>query len=405
MKCKRCNGELADDAKFCSHCGAVAEQRCPNEVCGKSGLPAEALFCPDCGTRLVAEQEHTAWRSPDVATLVHERQRSEPKQASGKAKGKQLASLRYVVAGVALVAVGLTVWLLFPHFQKAVLPLVKPVPQNFVLIRGGEFTMGSPMYEGERRDNETQHQVKLSDYYISKYEVTVGEFKQFIDATNYPTDAEKGTGDWSGSWVYDGKEWNQQKGINWRHDTAGKERPASQYNHPVVHVSWNDAVAYCEWRSAKEGKTYRLPTEAEWEYACRAGSKTPTPFNTGGNLTTAQANYDGNYPYGKNSKGKYRGTTVAVNSFAPNAWGLYNMHGNVWEWCSDWYGEKYYEECKAQGVVENPQGAEGGKDSSDRVVRGGGWYDLAERCRSATRIWSTPGDRDISVGFRLVFVP
>ena len=159
--------------------------------------------------------------------------------------------------------------------------------------------------------------------------------------------------------MYDGKEWNQQKGINWRHDTAGKERPASQYNHPVVHVSWNDAVAYCEWRSAKEGKTYRLPTEAEWEYACRAGSKTTTPFNTGGNLTTAQANYDGNYPYGKNSKGQFRGTTVAVNRFAPNAWGLYNMHGNVWEWCSDWYGEKYYEECKAQGVVENPQGAEG----------------------------------------------
>ncbi len=405
MKCKQCNGSLADDAKFCSHCGAVVEQRCPNKVCGKSGIPADALFCPDCGTRLVAEQENTAWRSPDVAAVpsVRREQYGQSRRAEGKPSLKQSVYLRYVAAVVALFVIGVAGWLLFPHAQKALMPLLKPAPQNFVLIRGGEFIMGSPMYEGESEvDEKPQHQVKLSEYYIGKYEVTVGEFKQFIDATNYPTDAEKGTGDWSGSWVYDGKEWNQQKGVNWRHDTAGKERPVSQYNHPVVHVSWNDAVAYCEWLSAKEGKKYRLPTEAEWEYACRAGSKISTPFNTGGNLTTAQANYNGNSPYGRNSKGQYRGTTVAVNSFAPNAWELYNMHGNVWEWCSDWYGEKYYEECKAQGVVENPQGASGG---SFRVVRGGSWGRSAELCRSAGRNRLAPDYRSHDVGFRLVFVP
>ena len=171
-------------------------------------------------------------------------------------------------------------------------------------------------------------------------------------------------------------------------------------HYPVVGVSWDDAVAYGEWLSKKTGRKFRLPTEAEWEYACRAGEK--TPFNTGENLTTDQANYDGNYPYNGNAKGEYRQKTVAVESFEPNKWGLYNMHGNVWEWCSDWFGGKYYDECKASGTVTNPAGPSTG---SDRVLRGGGWGSNAGRCRSATRDWSSPGLRSDLVGFRLVFVP
>ena len=158
-------------------------------------------------------------------------------------------------------------------------------------------------------------------------------------------------------------------------------------NHPVVNVSWEDADAYSKWLTVKKGKKFRLPTEAEWEYACRAG--TTTPFNTGANITTAKANY----------KGK---DTVAVDSFAPNAWGLYNMHGNVWEWCSDWYDNKYYDECKAKGTIENPPGPETG---SDRVIRGGSWSYTAESCRSASRDVNAPDFRLSSVGFRLVFVP
>ena len=282
------------------------------------------------------------------------------------------------------------------------------VPANFVLIRGGEFTMGSPEGEVGRVEakavaqkygikySETQHQVRVSTFYMSKYAVTVAEFRKFVGATGYRTDAEKG----GFSFIVDGNQLKKGEGVNWRYGVSGQVRPQSEDNHPVLHVSWNDAVAYCQWMSRQTGKRFRLPTEAEWEYACRAGST--TTFNTGQNLTTAQANYNGNFPYKNNPKGVYRMNTVPVGSFAPNGWGVYNMHGNVWEWCSDWYGGTYYDQCKAAGTVSNPAGPVTG---SYRVIRGGGWYDSAEYCRSADRIIDTPDDRDGSVGFRLVFVP
>jgi sulfatase modifying factor 1 len=281
-------------------------------------------------------------------------------------------------------------------------------PANFVLIRGGEFTMGSPEGEAGRAGviaywakkgiaySETQHKVRLSSFSMSKYAVTVGEFRKFVEATGYRTDAEKG----GYSLIVSNGELKAEDGVNWRDGVSGSVRPQSEENHPVVHVSWNDAVAYCEWLSKQTGKKFRLPTEAEREYACRAG--TLTPFNTGRNLTTDQANYDGNYPYNNNPKGVYRQNTVAVNSFASNAWGLYNMHGNVWEWCSDWFWGTYYEECKAKGTVINPAGPVIG---SYRVIRGGGWDTYSDLCRSAHRSSLAPDDRSHGVGFRLVFVP
>ena len=218
---------------------------------------------------------------------------------------------------------------------------------NFVLIRGGEFTMGSHETEVGRSPDEAQHQVRVSDFYMDKYEVTVAEFRRFVEATGY----------------------------QWSKGSQG------QANHPVVNVSWNDAVAYCKWLSQTTGKQFRLPTEAEWEYACRAGST--TPFNTGENLTTNQANYNGNYPYDNKQKGVFRQNTVAVNSFVPNAFGLYNMHGNVWEWTDSWYDSS----------------------RSARVIRGGSWYNFAMACRSAFRYCYAPGRRGDNFGFRLVFVP
>ncbi len=238
---------------------------------------------------------------------------------------------------------------------------------EFVLIRGGTFTMGSPEGEVGHQSDETLHRVKVSNFYMAKYEVTVAEFRKFVAATGY--------------------QWNE--GAN-----------QGETNDPVVNVSWYDVTAYCKALSAKRGKVYRLPTEAEWEYACRAGSR--TPFNTGENLTTNQANYDGNYPYNGNPTGVYRRNTVAVNSFAPNAYGLYNMHGNVWEWCSDWYGGTFYDDCKAQGVVTNPTGPSTG---SDCVIRGGCRLTNAEYCRSASRSDDFPAGRVGGIGFRLVFVP
>jgi formylglycine-generating enzyme required for sulfatase activity len=214
--------------------------------------------------------------------------------------------------------------------------------------------------------------------------VTVGEFRKFVDATGYRTDAEM-AGD----------------PVNWRYRTDGRVRSSGELNHPVINVSWNDAVAYCVWRSKTEGRRFALPTEAQWEYACRAG--TETPFSTGGNLTTGEANYDGSYPYHGNAKGVNRATTTPVCSFAPNGWGLCDMHGNVYEWCSDWYRDGYYRECSLQGTVTDPQGIQEG--GSSRVLRGGSWGDSAGGCRSASRGSLIPDARYNYVGFRLALLP
>jgi sulfatase modifying factor 1 len=267
------------------------------------------------------------------------------------------------------------------------------LPENFVLIRGGEFVMGSPESEPDHDFDETQHPVWVSDFSICRYAVTVAEFRKFIEATGYQTDAEK---DGFSAFVSRG-EVKVGDGINWRFGVSGSVRPPSEENHPVLHVSWNDAVAYCQWLSKITGQQFRLPTEAEREYACRAG--TTTPFNTGENLITAQANFNGNNPDNNNQEEVFRHNTVPVNSFSPNSWGLYNMHGNVWEWCSDWYGSNCYDECKASGMVTNPAGMATG---SNRVLRGGSWRTHALLCRSAHRNAYSPSYRHVYIGFRLV---
>jgi len=266
---------------------------------------------------------------------------------------------------------------------------------EYIFIAGNTFLMGSPDSEVDReKEDEAHHQVKVSDFYMAKYAVTLEQFETFIMESNYKTDADKG----GGSSVWSGKEWKIKAGVNWRCDVNGQEQKDKQ--HPVIHVSWNDVTKYYNWLSKKLNAIFRLPTEAEWEYACRAG--TTTPFNTGKNLTTEQANYNGNYPYRNKPKRKYLEKTTRVGSYPPNEWGLYDMHGNVWEWCMDWYGEKYYDECKKKGVVENPAGPETG---SYRVLRGGGWYSFGQYCRSAFRSTGSPDRRPYDVGFRLVFVP
>jgi formylglycine-generating enzyme required for sulfatase activity len=249
------------------------------------------------------------------------------------------------------------------------------VPDTFVRINGGTFTMGSPANEPGRDDDEgPQHQVTVSAFYMGKYEVTQKEYQEVM-----------------------GTNPSNFKGPNL----------------PVENISWFDAVEYCNKRSQKEGLTpaytisgagnnltvdwnrnangYRLPTEAEWEYACRAG--TTGPFNTGNNITTDQANYDGNHPYNNNAKGTYRDKTTPVGSFAPNPWGLYDMHGNVYEWCWDWYGSY------PSGAQTDPVGAVTG---TYRVARGGGWYSNGQNLRSARRSFDGPLNGGSILGFRLV---
>ncbi len=162
-------------------------------------------------------------------------------------------------------------------------------------------------------------------------------------------------------------------------------------DHPVEQVSWNDVQQFIQAINTQfPDLQARLPTEAEWEYACRAG--TTTPFSFGDNITPEQVNYDGNFPYAGAEKGKYREKTVPVKSLPPNAWGLYEMHGNVWEWCADWYGDYPVD------AVTDPSGRVTGYN---RVLRGGAWIGDARRARSASRIWVGPGIRYFYIGFRL----
>ena len=249
---------------------------------------------------------------------------------------------------------------------------------KLVLIRGCTFSMGSPASEPERRDNETQHSVTLSDFYLSEKAITNDQYCRFLNAKGIP-----GSGQFNISGF--GNQTLISTNIRGVQYTKGKWRPASgKGNFPVVCVSWYGAKAFCDWASG------RLPTEAEWEYACRAG--TPTPFHTGNNLTTTQANYNGDNPYNNNAKGTYLQRTQPVGSYAPNAWGLYDMYGNVWEWCNDRSGDY------GTGAVSNPQGPSSG---SSRVLRGGSWNDGATYCRSAYRYFYSPGYRHYHIGFRM----
>ena len=257
---------------------------------------------------------------------------------------------------------------------------------EFVLIPAGSFNMGSPSSEPKRDSDEgPQHRVTISKpFYMQTTEVTRGQFRRFVEATGYRTDAEKG----DGLYILAGNKWKKKPGSSWREVGFSQDD-----THPVVGVSWNDAQAFIKWLNAQEGgNKYGLPTEAQWEYSCRAG--TTTPFNTGENITTSQANYDGNYPMPGYSKGQYRKQTLPVKSFSPNKWGLYDMHGNVWEWCGDWYGENYY----SSSPTRDPQGPSSG---TIRVLRGGGWDGRAGVLRSAFRGRVDPGLRNYFIGFRI----
>jgi formylglycine-generating enzyme required for sulfatase activity len=255
-----------------------------------------------------------------------------------------------------------------------------------VRLEGGTFTMGSPVNEVDRRGyDEIQHQVTVSAFYMGKYEVTQAEYEAVIGSNpSYFKGAQLPVErvSWYDAIEYCNK-WSEQEGLT-------PAYTVNKFSSDPNNTSDSDNVRWTvTWNKAANG--YRLPTETEWEYACRA--LTRTPFSTGNNITTSQANYDGNYPYNNNSKGTYQGKTTNVGIFLPNSWGLYDMHGNVWEWCWDWYGS-YSTETQT-----DPTGAASG---SARVLRGGSWYDYARILRSAYRDNGTPSDRDSRSGFRVV---
>ena len=253
----------------------------------------------------------------------------------------------------------------------------------------GTFMMGSP--ESEKGHNminpcgndppyitrETLHQVTLTKgFWILETEVTVGMFKAFVSETGYEPKAIPAPG-------FD----KENTEYSWRNPGYSQDD-----NHPVTCVSWNDAVKFCKWLGEKTGQNITLPTEAQWEYACRAGST--TAFFWGNVLNGDRANCNGENPYGTTTEGKYIGKTTPVYSYASNAWGVNDMHGNVCEWCQDWFEEDYSDKS-----VTDPAGPSSG---SERAVRGGCYVFDAEECRSARRGRNKPDCRSKAGGFRCV---
>jgi formylglycine-generating enzyme required for sulfatase activity len=292
-----------------------------------------------------------------------------------------------------------------PRFRNA-------LGMEMVLIPAGSFMMGSKLSPealvakygskaGFYKDEHPRHQVRVSKpFYVASTEVTVGQFRRFVEATGYKTDAEKG----SQSFL-DGKKgacslgnddkWGWQEDVSWR--KPGFEQTD---DHPVVCVSWNDATAFCEWLSRKEGKAYRLPTEAQWEYACRGGTDTVHWWGDEMDTTGRVANVGdtGHWTAEKGLKNMPMDdghkTAAPVGSYRTNGYGLHDMIGNVWEWCADWYGSDYYD----GSPPSDPQGPSTGEY---RVLRGGSWYIAAYCCRCADRSRFRPAGRSPNTGFRV----
>jgi formylglycine-generating enzyme required for sulfatase activity len=208
---------------------------------------------------------------------------------------------------------------------------------------------------------------------MGKYEVRVSEFREFIKATGYKTEAER-TG---GAFIREKEKWEKKEGIYW-----GNPGFSQNDNHPVTCVSWNDAMEFCKWLTIKTGHFYRLPTEAEWEYACRAGTQKAFSFGT-------EVKALGAYAWYRDNAG---GQTHPVGQKEPNAWGLYDMHGNVREICQDWYGDY------STGSVVDPVGPDSGQD---RVWRGGTWGATPTDCRCGERSRGRHANANFRLGFRL----
>jgi uncharacterized protein (TIGR02996 family) len=260
--------------------------------------------------------------------------------------------------------------LLASGVRPCVPSVLSSVGMVFALVPAGAFLMGSLFTERDRGlDEGPPHRVTLPRaFFLGTCPVTQGQYEWVIGANP--------------SW----------------HTAAGwdeLEVPVDTRDFPVEGVSWEDAIAFCDKLSGlpeekEAGRSYRLPTEAEWEYACRAG--TTTPFAFGDALSSRQANFNGRFPYGRAPQGPCLRRPSAVGSYGPNAWGLYDMHGNVYEWCSDWF------DSYAGSSQTAPQGPGAGEH---RVQRGGCWFSSSAGCRSAARARDEPGNSAGSVGFRV----
>jgi formylglycine-generating enzyme required for sulfatase activity len=265
---------------------------------------------------------------------------------------------------------------------KAIRVWQETLPEDLILelvaIPGGEFLMGSPPDEAGRNvyfptysdteglDVEAQHRVTIQSFWMGQHPVTQAQWRAVAALPAINRELELNPSSFKGD------------------------------DRPVEQVNWYDAVEFCDRLSQYTGKTYRLPSEAEWEYACRAGST--SPFYFGDTVSTDLANYRGTYTYGDGVPGEFRETTAEVGSFGVNAFGLADMHGNVYDWCLDHWHPSY------DGAPSDGSPWQTGGNDNFRIVRGGSWYVSPVNCRSAFRIRYFPGDRDDVIGFRVVCV-
>jgi formylglycine-generating enzyme required for sulfatase activity len=271
-------------------------------------------------------------------------------------------------------------------------PITNSIGMKFAYIPPGKFLMGST--EAEQKEvmklikehkemlgavaGEKEPEVELSrGFYLGVYEVTQKQYKEVMG----------------------------KNPSYFRKDGGGKDKVKDMNtdDFPVDSVSWEDAQVFIKRLNAlpeekKNKRQYRLPSEAEWEYACRGGVKVKTTFHFGNSLSSKQANFHGEHPHGRAEKGKHLARTCKVGSYTPNAFGLYDMHGNVWEWCEDTYDEKYYSASPKRDPVNS-------KEGPYRVLRGGGCSTHGGLCRSADRGWFSPSVRDDHSGFRVALVP
>ena len=318
--------------------------------------------------------------------------------------------------------------------EKPIKPNNKNInPQGMIFINGGEFEMGGDNNQA-MQDEFPKHKVSVNSFWMDETEVTNNQFRKFIEETGYVTTAEKAI-DWNeikkilppgtpkphdsllspaslnfyqtdtenlndySQW------WRLEKNSNWRHPFGKDSDINDKGNHPVIHISWDDATAYCEWA----GK--RLPTEAEFEYASRGGLK--NNIYSWGNEPVFQgilkANiWEGKFPSNNNLNDQYYYTSP-VKSFPPNAYGLYDLGGNVWEWCSDWYHSDYYS-MNSKNITINPKGPTKGYDPNEpyspkKVMRGGSFLCNDSYCsgyRNSMRMKSTPDSSSLHAGFRTV---
>jgi formylglycine-generating enzyme required for sulfatase activity len=256
--------------------------------------------------------------------------------------------------------------------------LTNSIGMKLVRIPSGRFTMGSPDGEAGREAMEgPRHRVEITrPFYLGVYEVTQGEYQKVMGSN--PSYYRAGGG------------------------FAARVRGLNTSRFPVENVDWHDSVKFCEKLSAlprekAARRKYRLPTEAEWEYACRAGAREHVPFAFGKSLSSRQANFDGNQPYGGAPTGTSLGRAVQVGSYKPNVWGLYDMHGNVWEWTADWY-QAYSDR---RDLTRDPTGAATG---TNRIFRGGSWTNPGSWCRTAKRYQAGPTAKNYLIGFRVACV-